>query len=64
MKSSTFVLLTASNEYVVEYLLQQLILSKNISEALTFDNEFTALAFKDRLIKMCNLDCSVNTYIQ
>ena len=64
MKKTEYVLFTHSNEYVVEYLLKQLVLSKSITEALTFDDFYVAMGFKDLLLKDCKLDCSVNTYIQ
>jgi len=58
-----FVLLTSKSEYVVEYLLKQLILSNSITEALTFNDFYTAIGFKDMLLKECQIECSVNTYI-
>jgi hypothetical protein len=59
----SYVLLTADETYVVEYLLQQLILSESISEAMVFDDMELALKFKKMLWECCGLQCSVNTYI-
>ncbi|MCL5244265.1 hypothetical protein M4I21_00485 [Cellulophaga sp. 20_2_10] len=64
MNTTKFVLFTAENKYVVEYLLQQLILSDSITEALIFDNYDLAIGFRKMLVKNCNLDCSINTYIE
>lgn len=63
MEPPDFVLFTADGQYVVEYLFKQLVVTSNISEALTFDNNSSAQAFKKRLEEECDLDCSVNTYI-
>ncbi len=64
MKKIEYVLYTPSNEYVVEYLLKQLILSKSITKALSFDDEEIAIGFKDLVFEDCKIDCSVNTYIK
>ncbi len=59
-----YVLLTSDEKYVSEYLLNELILSDSISEALTFDDETKALRFKKILVERCQITCSVNTYIE
>ncbi|MDO6490980.1 MAG: hypothetical protein ABJD66_00050 [Cellulophaga sp.] len=64
MDSTKFVLFTADNKYVVEYLLQQLILSDSITEALIFEEYDLAVGFRKMLAKNCKLDCSINTYIE
>ena len=64
MKNPKYVIFTPDEKYVVEYLLKQLILSESITEALTFDNQESAIGFKKMLVQNCNLECSVNTYIE
>ena len=59
-----YVLLTQQHTYFVEYLIGQLILSKNISEAMVFDDYETAKKFKEMLLDSCSLSCSVNTFIK
>jgi hypothetical protein len=59
-----YVLLTSEETYFVEYLLNQLILSQSISQAMVFDNYDTAQRFKSMLYVNCQLNCSVNTYIE
>lgn len=59
-----FVLMTENNTYFVEYLLNQLVLTESISEAMKFDNEEIAFKFKNMLFRMCNLNVSVNTFIE
>ncbi|AIY13874.1 hypothetical protein [Cellulophaga baltica] len=63
MDSNKFVLFTADNKYVVEYLLKQLILSDSITEALIFESHEIAIGFRKMLAKDCQLHCSINTYI-
>ncbi len=63
MKKGEFILFTSDNQYVVEYLLNHLILSTSISEALTFQDHYSAMEFKERLFQECSIECSVNTYI-
>ena len=63
MKNDKFVLYTSDEEYVVEYLFNELVLSKSITEAKTFINSNFAHNFKDLLLKERELKCSVNTYI-
>lgn len=64
MKESEYVLYTSDNEYVVEFLLNQLVLSKSITEAKVFKKSENPHAFKDLLFKKFDLICSVNTYIE
>lgn len=58
-----YVLLTPEGTYFVEYLLNQLILSDSITHAMVFNDRDTAVRFKHMLLINCNLDCSINTYI-
>jgi len=63
MNSEKLVLLTKEENYFVEYLLGKLILTDSISEAMVFDDKETAHKFKVMLYRNCNIECSVNTYI-
>lgn len=58
-----YVLLTNQETYFVEYLIGELVLSKSISEAMIFSDRDTAEKFKQMLFTVCDLDCSVNTFI-
>ncbi len=58
-----YVLLTEDQNYFVEYLIGELVLSSSISEAMKFDDEHLALRFKQMLHSSCELVTSVNTYI-
>lgn len=58
-----YVLLTEDQNYFVEYLIGELVLSNSISEAMKFDDEKLALKFKKMLHNSCSLVTSVNTYI-
>ncbi len=58
-----YVLLTDNQDYFVEYLIGELVLSSSISEAMKFNDENLALRFKKMLHKSCALVTSVNTYI-
>jgi len=59
-----YVLLTDDQNYFVEYLIGELVLSGSISEAMTFNDEKLALRFKHMLHSTCSLVTSVNTYIK
>jgi len=59
-----YVLLTEDQNYFVEYLIGELVLSNSISEAMKFNDENIALRFKKMLHSSCRLTTSVNTYIQ
>ena len=48
-----YILLTEQYTYFVEYLLNQLILSNSISEAMVFEDKETALKFRDMLFSAC-----------
>lgn len=63
MNKEEFVLFTASHQYVVEYLFNELALSKSITEAKRFDNLVVAKSFKDIILKEREIECSVNTFI-
>lgn len=58
-----YVLLTNEQTYFVEYLIGELVLSQNISEAMIFSDFITAKKFKKMLFTCCELNCSVNTFI-
>lgn len=58
-----FVLLTDKGTYFVEYLLNSLVLSNSIEEAMKFDSFETANKFKIMLFQTCELTTSINTYI-
>lgn len=62
-EDNNYVLLTDKATYFVEYLLNQLILSDSITEAMTFADYDTAYKFKEMLLTSCQLKCSINTYI-
>ncbi len=59
-----YVLLTEDQNYFVEYLIGELVLSESITEAMKFNDENLALRFKQMLHNSCRLITSVNTYIQ
>ena len=59
-----FVLLTKDNEYILEYLFNELVLTKHIEKAKEFDSRISAFSFKDQLQEELNLEVSVNTYIK
>ena len=59
--TTEYVLLTDDQNYVVEYLIGELVLSNSITEAMKFNDEKIALRFKDRLKQSCQLTLSVNT---
>lgn len=61
--SNRYVLLTNQETYFVEYLISELVLSQNISEAMIFNDLNTAEKFKQMLFICCELNCSINTYI-
>lgn len=58
-----YVLLTKHHNYFVEYLINSLILSDSIEEAMKFEDLETAQKFKKMLFKNCKLVTSVNTFI-
>ncbi len=58
-----YVLLTENEDYFVEYLIGELVVSNSISEAMKFNDENIALRFKQMLHSSCELITSVNTYI-
>jgi hypothetical protein len=59
-----YVLLTNKENYFVEYLLESLILSDSIEEAMIFTDFETANKFKKMLFQTCELVTSVNTYLK
>lgn len=58
-----YVLLTNKENYFVEYLLNSLILSDSIEEAMKFEDFETANKFKLMLFQNCKLVTSINTFI-
>lgn len=58
-----YVLYTACNRYVNEFLFQELVLCENISQALVFTDLSQAHKFKEMLFERCSLNCSINTFI-
>jgi len=61
--NTKYLLLTIHNTYFVEFLCNQLILSSSIDQAMIFDDNHTAQKFKTMLWQVCNLETSVNTFI-
>lgn len=60
-----YILTTTENHYFVEYLLEYLVVSDSISEAMVFEeNELiTAKRFQQMLLEHCNIFFSINTFI-
>lgn len=59
-----YVLLTEKDNYFVEYLFSNLVLSDSIVEAMKFDDFITANKFKNMLFQKCKLVTSINTFIK
>lgn len=62
-KNTEYVLLTEYETYFVEYLIGELILSSSIDHAMIFDNIELASRFKKMLIETCDMQVSINTFI-
>ncbi len=59
-----YVLLTNTDYYFVEFLIGELIISESLEEAMKFEDFETAKKFKDMLGQVCNLQTSINTFIE
>lgn len=59
-----YVLLTNEGNYFVEYLLNYLVISNSITEAMIFKDLVTAQKFKDMLLKECVLNTMISTFIE
>lgn len=59
-----YVLLTNLDNYFVEFLIGELVLSNSIDEAMVFDELDTAIKFKAMLFQVCKLETSINTFIK
>lgn len=58
-----YVLMTKNNSYFVEYLLDFLVVSDSISEAMIFNDFFTANRFKEMLLNKCDIYFTISTFI-
>jgi hypothetical protein len=61
--NSKYVLMTTKDVYFVEYLLDYLVLSDSITEAMIFSEFEQATKFKDMLLLKCNLHFNISTFI-
>lgn len=61
--SSQYVLMTKKDTYFVEYLLDYLVVSDSISEAMIFNDFITAKKFKDMLLNKCDLHFMISRFI-
>lgn len=62
-KNQNYLLMTPEDNYFVEYLLGELVLSKSISEAMIFDSNEQANKFQKMLQELCNLETTISTFI-
>lgn len=62
-ENTSYILYTDKETYFVEYLLNHLVLSDSITEAMIFTDLVTAIKFQQMLKLRCDLKCTVNTYI-
>lgn len=60
---SKYVLMTKNDSYFVEYLLDFLVVSDSISEAMIFNDFFTATRFQEMLSKKCDIHFNISTFI-
>ncbi len=60
---SQYVLMTKNDSYFVEYLLDFLVISDSISEAMIFNDFFTATKFKEMLSNKCHVTFNISTFI-
>lgn len=63
-ESINYVLQTQEGGYFVEYLLDYLVISNSITEAMIFDDLELARGFKKMLIETCDLNTIISTYIE
>lgn len=59
-----YILLTAKENYFVEYLFNSLIISDSITEAMIFEDIEQAKKFKQMLQEQCKLKTSISTFIK
>ena len=59
-----YLLLTAKENYFVEYLFNSLIISDSITEAMIFEDIEQAKKFKQMLQEQCKLKTSISTFIK
>jgi len=62
--SVKYVLQTQEGGYFVEYLLNYLVISNSITEAMIFEDLGMARSFKKMLIETCDLNTIISTYIE
>lgn len=62
-QSIKYVLMTPQGDYLVEYLIGELVFSPSLSRAMVFDDHTLALRFKKLLFERFRIEVSVNTYI-
>lgn len=62
-KGVKYVLMTEDGNYLVEYLIGELVFSPSITRAMVFDDHKIALKFKKLLYDRFQIKMSVNTYI-
>lgn len=58
-----YVLQTPEGGYFVEYLLNYLVISNSITEAMIFEDLVLASGFKKMLLETCELKTIISTYI-
>ena len=63
LENPKYVLMTDGNNYFVEYLLSELIMSDSISEAMVFTDINLARKFKEMLNNNCKLVVNISTFI-
>lgn len=64
LSNSEYVLMTNKDSYFVEYLLEYLVVSDSISEAMIFTDYFIAVRFQDMLLKKCKIQFNISTFIK
>ena len=60
---SQYVLMTKNDSYFVEYLLAFLVVSDSISEAMIFNDIFTAKKFQEMLSNKCDIHFTISTFV-
>lgn len=61
--NTKYVLHTTEGGYFVEYLLNYLVISNSITEAMVFEDLIIAKRFKQMLFETCQLKTIISTYI-
>lgn len=59
-----YILINKKGQYLSEYLLGEIIFSNSMHHAMTFDDDFIAIEFKNRIKKEQNIDLIVQTFIK